>query len=134
MLAAAVGDHPGRDRSCGSPTGGRRCPIEGIALGIVSGAVEAGYFVLLSAAYRRGDLSVVYPLARGTAPLIAVAIGVADPRGAARRRRVDRGGRPARGVPVAPAAVADRRRALAAPSGSRRGAIDASILFALATA
>ena len=50
--------------------------MDGIALGIASGAIEAGYFVLLAAAYRRGDLSVVYPLARGTAPLIAVAIGV----------------------------------------------------------
>jgi uncharacterized membrane protein len=38
--------------------------------------VEAGYFILLSAAYRRGDLSVVYPIARGTAPLLAVVIGV----------------------------------------------------------
>jgi uncharacterized membrane protein len=52
-------------------------PPEGVALGVVSGIVEAGYFVLLSAAYRRGDLSVVYPIARGTAPLLAVAIGVA---------------------------------------------------------
>jgi drug/metabolite transporter (DMT)-like permease len=52
-------------------------PVEGIALGIVSGVIEAGYFVLLSAAYRRGDLSVVYPIARGTAPLLAVAFGVA---------------------------------------------------------
>jgi uncharacterized membrane protein len=51
-------------------------PPEGIALGIVSGVLEAVYFVLLSAAYRRGDLSVVYPIARGTAPLLAVAIGV----------------------------------------------------------
>jgi uncharacterized membrane protein len=34
------------------------------------------YFVLLAAAYRRGDLSVVYPIARGTAPILAVAIGV----------------------------------------------------------
>ena len=42
----------------------------------MSGVVEAAYFVLLSAAYRRGDLSVVYPIARGTAPLLAVAIGV----------------------------------------------------------
>ena len=49
---------------------------EGVALGVVSGLVEAGYFVLLAAAYRRGDLSVVYPIARGTAPLLAVAIGV----------------------------------------------------------
>jgi uncharacterized membrane protein len=51
-------------------------PPEGIGLGIVSGTIEAGYFILLSAAYRRGDLSVVYPIARGTAPLLAVAIGV----------------------------------------------------------
>lgn len=51
-------------------------PAEGIALGIASGTVEAAYFVLLSAAYRRGDLSVVYPIARGTAPLLAVAFGV----------------------------------------------------------
>ena len=52
-------------------------PVEGVLLGIVSGIIEAGYFVLLSAAYRRGDLSVVYPIARGTAPLLAVAFGVA---------------------------------------------------------
>lgn len=51
-------------------------PMAGIALGLVSGTVEAAYFILLSAAYRRGDLSVVYPIARGTAPLLAVAVGV----------------------------------------------------------
>lgn len=51
-------------------------PLAGIVLGLVSGAVEAVYFILLSAAYRRGDLSVVYPIARGTAPLLAVGIGV----------------------------------------------------------
>jgi uncharacterized membrane protein len=57
-------------------TGQRELPIEGIVLGIVSGVIEAAYFILLSAAYRRGDLSVVYPIARGTAPLLAVAVGV----------------------------------------------------------
>jgi len=51
-------------------------PAEAFVVGIASGIVEVGYFVLLSAAYRRGDLSLVYPLARGTAPLLAVAIGV----------------------------------------------------------
>lgn len=45
-------------------------------LGVLSGAVEVLYFVFLAAAYRRGDLSVVAPLARGSAPLFAVAIGV----------------------------------------------------------
>jgi uncharacterized membrane protein len=53
-------------------------PIEptGAVLGVASGVVETGYFILLAAAYRRGDLSVVYPIARGTAPILAVAIGV----------------------------------------------------------
>lgn len=51
-------------------------PTEGIALGVLSGVVEAVYFIFLAAAYRRGDLSVVYPIARGTAPLLAVAVGV----------------------------------------------------------
>ncbi|HUQ79359.1 MAG TPA: EamA family transporter [Patescibacteria group bacterium] len=47
-----------------------------IVLSIVSGLLEAVYFAFLAAAYRRGDLSLVYPLARGSAPLLAVAIGV----------------------------------------------------------
>jgi uncharacterized membrane protein len=56
--------------------GGEALPVEGVVLGVASGFVEAAYFILLSAAYRRGDLSVVYPVARGTAPLLAVVIGV----------------------------------------------------------
>ena len=51
-------------------------PVEAWGIGLVSGTVEVAYFVFLAAAYRRGDLSVVYPLARGSAPLLAVAIGV----------------------------------------------------------
>ncbi len=51
-------------------------PPEALALAGLSGLVETAYFVLLAAAYRRGDLSVVYPTARGTAPLIAVIIGI----------------------------------------------------------
>lgn len=51
-------------------------PADAAALAVVSGILEAVYFVLLSAAYRRGDLSVVYPIARGTAPLLAVLVGV----------------------------------------------------------
>jgi uncharacterized membrane protein len=75
MLAASAGIIPVGVAAwwvAGAPA----LPAEGVALGIVSGTVEAGYFILLSAAYRRGDLSVVYPIARGTAPLLAVAIGV----------------------------------------------------------
>ena len=56
------------------PARGARRPRGSI--GIVSGGVEVAYFVFLAAAYRRSDLSVVYPLARGSAPLLAVAIGV----------------------------------------------------------
>ena len=51
-------------------------PAGAWVIGTVSGAVEVAYFVFLAAAFRRGDLSVVYPLARGTAPLLAVVIGV----------------------------------------------------------
>ena len=58
--------------SLGAPS----VPIEAIALAVVSGTLEFLYFVFLSAAYRRGELSVVYPIARGSAPLLAVAAGV----------------------------------------------------------
>ncbi len=51
-------------------------PIEAIGLAVVSGFLEFLYFVFLSAAYRRGELSVVYPIARGSAPLLAVLAGV----------------------------------------------------------
>ena len=51
-------------------------PGEAVVLGTVSGVLEAAYFAFLAAAYRRGDLSVVYPIARGTAPLLAVAVGI----------------------------------------------------------
>src|SRR5437868_4179203 len=42
----------------------------------VSGALNLVYFVLLLEGYRSGDLSLVYPLARGTGPAIAVAGGI----------------------------------------------------------
>jgi drug/metabolite transporter (DMT)-like permease len=41
---------------------------------IGSGALHAGYFVLLVSAYAHGDLGKVYAIARGTAPLIIVAL------------------------------------------------------------
>jgi len=49
---------------------------EAFWLAIASGVVEAIYFVCLSAAYKRGALSLVYPLAHGSAPLLAVAVGI----------------------------------------------------------
>jgi multidrug transporter EmrE-like cation transporter len=51
-------------------------PDQTLVLSVVSGLLEALYFAFLASAYRRGDLSLVYPLAPGSAPLLAVAIGV----------------------------------------------------------
>ena len=53
-------------------------PIDpaGVAIALGSAVLEAAYFIFLAAAYRRGDLSLVYPIARGSAPLLAVAIGI----------------------------------------------------------
>jgi drug/metabolite transporter (DMT)-like permease len=42
-----------------------------------SGGFELLYFALLAAAYRRVPLSVVYPLARGAAPVLVLVVGVA---------------------------------------------------------
>jgi drug/metabolite transporter (DMT)-like permease len=38
-----------------------------------SGLLHVGYFTSLQRGYRHGDLSVVYPLARGTGPVLSVA-------------------------------------------------------------
>ncbi len=48
-----------------------------LALMLGSGLIHTAYFLLLDRAYRSGgDLSVVYPLARATGPLITVAVAV----------------------------------------------------------
>jgi drug/metabolite transporter (DMT)-like permease len=47
-----------------------------LALMAVSGALHALYFVLLQRAYATGDLSVVYPLSRGTGPLLSATIAI----------------------------------------------------------
>jgi drug/metabolite transporter (DMT)-like permease len=49
---------------------------EAVVIALASGLVETAYYGFLSGAYRRGDLSIVYPIARGTAPLLAVVVGV----------------------------------------------------------
>jgi len=46
------------------------------ALVLLSGALETAYVVALTAAYEIGDLSVVYPIARGTAPLLVVPLAI----------------------------------------------------------
>jgi drug/metabolite transporter (DMT)-like permease len=48
----------------------------------LSAVLEAGYWLLLSAAYRRGELSAVYPVARGTAPVLVLVAGLAGIGGA----------------------------------------------------
>jgi drug/metabolite transporter (DMT)-like permease len=50
--------------------------IEASGLAALSALLEIIYIFLLSAAYRRGEVSVVYPIARGSAPLLAVLIGL----------------------------------------------------------
>jgi uncharacterized membrane protein len=133
MLAASVGIVPAGVVAwwvSGAPS----LPLEGVALGVASGVVEAVYFVFLAAAYRRGDLSVVYPLARGTAPLLAVIVGVG-----LLGERLGFGG--SLGVVALlagflwlqrPWRVLTMARGRGAGTDGRR-AVDTSILFALAT-
>lgn len=45
-------------------------PPIGWALMFLSSIFEAGYFIAIALAYRGADLSVVYPLARGTGPVL----------------------------------------------------------------
>jgi drug/metabolite transporter (DMT)-like permease len=48
-------------------------PIDLGAIGLMAGSavLHTAYFVLLNEGYRAGDLSLVYPLARGTGPLLS---------------------------------------------------------------
>jgi uncharacterized membrane protein len=131
MLAASVGIVPAGVVVWWA-SGAAALPVEGVALGIASGVIEAVYFIFLAAAYRRGDLSVVYPIARGTAPLLAVAVGVG-----LLGERLGLGG--SAGVvallvgflwlqrPWRAFAMATRR------DGAARGVFDSAIPFALAT-
>ena len=57
--------------------------ITGAAIGpldvlwmFVNGALNVAYFIFLQRGYRAGDLSIVYPLARGTGPVLATAAAV----------------------------------------------------------
>lgn len=43
---------------------------------LASGALHSGYKMFLAAAYKHGDLSRVYPIARGAAPMIVVLAGL----------------------------------------------------------
>src|SRR5881396_2762699 len=52
--------------------------VEGAAVPFIAGsaALELAYVGLLAAAYRRFELSVVYPVARGLAPVLALVLTV----------------------------------------------------------
>ena len=43
---------------------------------VVTSFLQLGYVILLAAAYARAELSVVYPIARGTAPVLVLVVGV----------------------------------------------------------
>lgn len=51
-------------------------PVAAWFLVAASASLELMYFIALTTAYQRGELSVVYPIARGTAPLLAVGVGL----------------------------------------------------------
>ncbi len=100
-----------------------------VPLGIASGFLEAAYFVSLSAAYKRGDLSEVYPIARGTAPILSVTLGVVVLGERLSAARGARGPRPPGGDPPRPPAVAgpghapSPRRGRGRAVGRRRGRV-----------
>jgi uncharacterized membrane protein len=58
-------------------TGRPGIPASVWALVVLSALAELAYLILLSTAYGRGELSHIYPLARGTAPVLAVLAGLA---------------------------------------------------------
>ena len=51
-------------------------PAPAWGLVLLSGAFETAYLLSLTAAYEVGDLSLVYPIARGTAPLVVTPLAV----------------------------------------------------------
>ncbi|MEE9152769.1 MAG: hypothetical protein V3U42_01650 [candidate division NC10 bacterium] len=51
-------------------------PQQGWGYILGSGAIHAAYYFFLAEAYKRGDLSLVYPLARGSSPLLVVEGGI----------------------------------------------------------
>jgi uncharacterized membrane protein len=47
-----------------------------VLFGFLSGVAELFYFIFLSYSYKKGELSVVYPIARGSAPILTFALGI----------------------------------------------------------
>src|SRR2546425_5264009 len=67
-----------------------------------SAAFELVYFTLLAAAYRRAEFSVVYPIARGSAPVLVLVVAVAVLRSSTSWEQAAGGAPLARGDGVGP--------------------------------
>jgi drug/metabolite transporter (DMT)-like permease len=87
-----------------------------------SGVLHLGYFVLLQRGYAVGDLSLVYPLARGTGPLLATAAAI-----------VLFGERPSLLVYVGIALITAGVFVLTSESGSLRSGLGAGVIYGLLT-
>src|ERR671933_2078591 len=87
-----------------------------------SGVLHLGYFVLLQRGYALGDLSLVYPLARGTGPLLATAAAI-----------VLFGERPSLLVIVGIAMIAAGVFVLTSEGGSLRSGLGAGVFYGLLT-
>ena len=81
---------------------------------LISGAAEAVYGLALAGAYRRGELSVTYPVGRGSAPLMATIAAVAVV------------GQPASGRTIAAAALVAAGLGLLAFRSHRHGTLAAT--------
>ena len=93
-------------------------------LGLMAGSalVHLAYFLVLQRGYRDGDLSVVYPLARGTGPLLSATAAV-----------VLLGERPTALAVAGMLLVVLGVLLFAAPSGGARGSRRAGVAFGLGT-
>jgi len=87
---------------------------------VVTAFLQLGYVILLAAAYRRAELSVVYPISRGTAPVLVLVVGVVA-------LGIESSARQALGVCLVGLGVVLVR-------GFRRGAHAAGVLFGLSIA
>jgi drug/metabolite transporter (DMT)-like permease len=87
-----------------------------------SGVLHLGYFVLLQRGYAVGDLSLVYPLARGTGPLLATAAAI-----------VLFGERPSALVLVGIGLITVGVFVLTGESGSLRSGLGAGVIYGLLT-
>lgn len=53
-----------------------RLGLPNLLMILATAAVHSAYFLLLDMAYRTGDMSLAYPIARGTGPLLSAAAGI----------------------------------------------------------